>query len=59
MDLDAMYHRIYEIPFDSTRKLMTTVHRSPDTAPIAVLLRVPMIFNRGCIYIYRTESKNP
>ena len=26
MKLDLIYQRVYEIPFDSTRKLMTTVH---------------------------------
>ena len=31
-DLDITYKRIYEIPFDSTRKLMTTVHKSPDVS---------------------------
>lgn len=28
INLDATYHRVNEIPFDSTRKLMTTVHGS-------------------------------
>ncbi|MBH1940678.1 calcium-translocating P-type ATPase, PMCA-type [Mobilitalea sibirica] len=30
LNLDSTYERIHEIPFDSTRKLMTTVHKSPD-----------------------------
>lgn len=30
LKLDLTYKRIYEIPFDSSRKLMTTVHKSPD-----------------------------
>jgi plasma-membrane calcium-translocating P-type ATPase len=29
-DLDKSYHRMNEIPFDSARKLMTTVHKAPD-----------------------------
>ena len=28
--LDRSYKRIHEVPFDSTRKLMTTLHKSPD-----------------------------
>ena len=28
--LDSTFQRVHEIPFDSARKLMTTVHKSPD-----------------------------
>ena len=30
-DLDAAFHRVAEVPFDSVRKRMTTVHRTPQT----------------------------
>jgi len=30
LNLDLTYKRVHEIPFDSTRKLMTTVHKSSD-----------------------------
>lgn len=32
LNLDSTYKRVHEIPFDSTRKLMTTVHKSSDNS---------------------------
>ncbi|NLK99816.1 MAG: calcium-translocating P-type ATPase, PMCA-type [Clostridiales bacterium] len=59
-DLDAMYHRIYEIPFDSTRKLMTTVHRSPDTASYRSVTKGAYDFLiERCSYIYRDGKQEP
>lgn len=38
-DLFRSYPRIYEIPFDSTRKCMTTVHRMPDKEHYLVITK--------------------
>jgi len=35
-DIEARYPRIHELPFDSTRKLMTTVHECPDGGYIQI-----------------------
>jgi len=32
LELDKSYQRVNEIPFDSARKLMTTVHKAPDNS---------------------------
>ena len=41
-DLESHYPRVAEIPFDSERKLMTTVHALPDQ-PMAQLERAELL----------------
>ncbi|MDD4113108.1 MAG: calcium-translocating P-type ATPase, PMCA-type [Herbinix sp.] len=59
-DLDSMYRRIYEIPFDSTRKLMTTVHESPDASSYRSVTKGAYDFLiEGCSHIYRNGKQQP
>jgi Ca2+-transporting ATPase len=59
-DLDLLYQRIYEIPFDSARKLMTTVHKSPDTPTYRSITKgaYDFLINR-CSHIYRDGKQYP
>ena len=59
-DLDSMYQRIYEIPFDSERKLMTTVHKSPDKFPYRSITKGAYDFLiERCSHIYRDGRQEP
>ncbi len=59
-DLDSLYRRIYEIPFDSTRKLMTTVHESPDSSSYRSVTKGAYDFLiEGCSHIYRNGKQQP
>lgn len=59
-DLDSTYERIYEIPFDSTRKLMTTVHKSPDMSSYRSVTKgaYDILIGR-CTHIYRDGKQEP
>ena len=59
-DLDSLYQRIYEIPFDSARKLMTTVHKSPDTSSYRCITKGAYDFLiERCSHIYRDGKQQP
>ncbi|NLO10495.1 MAG: calcium-translocating P-type ATPase, PMCA-type [Clostridiales bacterium] len=59
-DLDLMYQRIYEIPFDSTRKLMTTVHKSPDKSSYRSVTKGAYDFLiERCSHIYKDGKQEP
>lgn len=58
--LDSMYQRIYEIPFDSTRKLMTTVHKTEDTSLYRGVTKGAYDFLiERCTHIYRNGRQEP
>jgi len=58
--LDLAYPRIYEIPFDSARKLMTTVYKSTDTASYRSITKGAYdILIERCTHIYRDGKPQP
>jgi Ca2+-transporting ATPase len=57
--LDSTYKRIYEIPFDSARKLMTTVHRSPEGACRSITKGAFDFLISRCTHIYRDDNSVP
>ncbi|BCN32004.1 calcium-translocating P-type ATPase, PMCA-type [Anaeromicropila herbilytica] len=50
--LDLLNHRVYEIPFDSTRKLMTTVHQLEDRTFRIITKGAPDVLLSKCNFIY-------
>lgn len=64
--LDVGYPRINEVPFDSTRKLMTTVHKSKDRSYRSItkgafdflLNRCTSIYQNGNQYPLTSQEKN-
>lgn len=50
-ELDRQYPRVMEIPFDSARKLMTTVHRMPGGGYIQVTKGAPDVLLKSCTQI--------
>jgi Ca2+-transporting ATPase len=64
--LDSTYHRVNEIPFDSGRKLMTTVHCSPDNTYRSItkgafdfmLSRCTGYYNNGKQYPFTSKEKS-
>lgn len=58
--LDSIYERVYEIPFDSTRKLMTTVHRAQNGSSYRSITKGAYDFlTPHCTYIYRDGKQHP
>jgi len=50
-DMEARYPRIHEVPFTSERKLMTTVHKTPDQTAVAYVKGAPEIVLERCTHI--------
>ena len=51
-DTEAQYPRVDEVPFDSRRKRMTTIHRTPEGAHQAYVKGAPDIMVELCSRIY-------
>lgn len=59
LNLDLTYKRVYEIPFDSSRKLMTTVHRSPDGSYRSITKGAFDFLIKNCNHIYQDGRPFP
>ncbi len=59
LDLDSTYKRIYEIPFDSARKLMTTVHSSFDSTCRSITKGAFDFLLPRCTHIYLNGMECP
>lgn len=57
--LDKAYPRVSEIPFDSNRKLMTTIHNSPDHSYRSVTKGAYDFLVNKCTHIYRDKDSHP
>lgn len=55
-DLDQRYKRVYEIPFDSKRKLMTTVHNLPHNSYRYITKGAPEILIQKCTHFYNGST---
>lgn len=57
--LDSGNPRIFEIPFDSARKLMTTVHKRPDGSTISITKGAYDVLSSRCTHIYQNGKQLP
>ena len=59
--LEALYPRVNEIPFDSARKRMSTLHRDPDSSTDHILFvkGAPDIVLEKCTYLYEGGEVKP
>lgn len=51
-EIRALYPRVYELPFDSERKLMSTVHHSPDGEKLMLVKGAPDVLLKKCSFIH-------
>ncbi|NGP58533.1 cation-translocating P-type ATPase [Paenibacillus thiaminolyticus] len=60
-ELEAKYPRVHELPFDSSRKLMTTVHRTPDgyiSITKGAFDRIPLDPNAACTIQHQAQANH-
>ena len=58
-ELEKEYERVGEAPFDSMRKMMSTVHRTPDNKIIQFTKGAPDEILKRCAYALRVGEKVP
>ncbi|MDF2543581.1 MAG: hypothetical protein K0S47_3299 [Herbinix sp.] len=58
-NLDVTYKRIHEIPFDSNRKLMTTVHSTSDGTYRSITKGAFDFLIQHCSYLYQNGKQIP
>lgn len=58
-ELEKEYERVGEAPFDSMRKMMSTVHRTPDNKIIQFTKGAPDEILKRCAYALRGGEKVP
>ena len=58
-ELEKEYERVGEAPFDSMRKMMSTVHRTPDNKIIQFTKGAPDEILKRCVYALRDGEKAP
>lgn len=58
-ELEKEYERVGEAPFDSMRKMMSTVHRTPDNKIIQFTKGAPDEILKRCAYALRDGEKVP
>lgn len=59
LNLDLTYMRVHEIPFDSTRKLMTTVHKSSDNSYRSITKGAFDFLINRCTTVYQNGKQYP
>ena len=59
LNLDLTYHRVNEIPFDSARKLMTTVHKSSDNSYRSITKGAFDFMINRCTQFYQNGKQYP
>lgn len=58
-ELEEKYPRVGEVPFDSGRKMMTTVHKKPDGGYIQHTTGAPDVVIGRCTHIYKDGKTAP
>lgn len=59
LKLDLIYQRVHEIPFDSSRKLMTTVHKLDNGNFRVITKGAPDVLLSKCTHIYENGKVSP
>lgn len=59
VELDSSFKRVNEIPFDSSRKLMTTIHKSSDGTYRSITKGAFDYLISRCTHLYKNGSQHP